>query len=440
MCSKLLITYALSNINHWNVNIAHIWESAAMTTRWSNLSKMWKIVKVINKTDPEQQVLLSGGGHFLNVAFGPVGSSYRLIVTNKGFLDLVDIGKGKSGWGIDINGSRFRYNEGEEGQVSLLFNNDGIFEASGNGNKLKGYLKKLPAISPIDTYLLDQMMSIKMVPYQNIPDAPGKSDSEIEKSGKDYFPFTEYSKLLSYSVYDWTTQSFMRLLILRFFAYTGIEDNPLNLPTIANLIWTFDSPPFIPQDKDYMHSFLMEPSNSESDVLSQLTQNHKQLRAYCEAQNNLLRAAFYSLPRTSVKDAPVLYSGQPDVFNISLDQFSAQFCESSFNNGPVGTPMIMPFNEALETIFKVGRTLTLKAVMSFTKYRDYAMKYSRGILLIVNPPHGAIKWENANYITPLSDDPKKDEYTFLPGCKFVVTKVELDDNKYWLFTMTASEQ
>lgn len=213
---------------------------------------MWKIVEIANLTSPEQQVLLSGEGELLNVVRGPEGSSYRIIVTNKGFLDLVDTGRATNAWEININGCLFWY-EGE-GEVSLTFNNDGTFRATGGlGIDLTGQLKPMPTISPTDTYLLQQMIDLKLVPYQNIPDVPGKTSAEIRDLGLLFFPFSGSSYHLAYSVYDWTSASFMRNVIFKAFAYSGIVDHPLDQPTIADVIWTSNWPPYVPSNAGYMH-------------------------------------------------------------------------------------------------------------------------------------------------------------------------------------------
>ena len=401
---------------------------------------MWQIAEIINNTSPQEQILLSGGGVIVGVRRGPEGSSYRIIVVNKGFLDLVDVGWGTSSWEIDINGSRFKYQG--EGQVTLTFNNDGTFAATGQGNNITGNLLPLLPISEVDIALLKAMMEIKLVPYQNIPDAPGKTDEEITEAGNLYFPFagSTDSRILSYSVYDWTTPSFFRMVLFKVFRYTGIEGKPLNQPTIANLIWTSNWPPFTPKHQDFMHSFLMTTADSEDDVAFQLKKVHAQLYAYSEAQNNLLRVAFYSMPRTSTFKIRQLFSGQPDISNLGLDHFAAEFLEFPNNKGPVGASFELPFQKALTTIFKVGNIITTKSVMSFTEHQDYAMQYSNGILLVVNPPPNAILWTNASYITPLSDDPEKNEYTFVPGSKFYIQQVKkelISDKDVWVFMLTA---
>ena len=401
---------------------------------------MWTIVEVINNTSPQQQILLSGGGVIVGVRRGPEGSSYRIIVVNKGFLDLVDTGRGRDGWEININGSLYWY-EGE-GSVTLTFNNDGTFVATGNGNNITGNLHHLLTISKSDATLLQEMMEKKLVPYQNIPDAPGKTDEEITEAGKLYFPFagSTDSRILSYSVYDWTSPSFLRMVLFKVFRYTGIEGKPLDQPTIANLIWTSNWPPFTPKHQDFMHSFLMTTADSEEDVVCQLKKVHAQLYAYSEAQNNLLRIAFYSMPRTSTFKIRQLFSGQPDISNLGLDHFAAEFLEFPNNKGPVGASFELPFQKALTTVFKVGNTITTKSVMSFTEHQDYAMQYSNGILLVVSPPPNTILWTNASYITPLSDDPKKNEYTFVPGSKFLIQQVKkelISDKDVWVFKLMA---
>ena len=282
-------------------------------------------------------------------------------------------------------------------------------------------------------------MDCKLVPYQNIPDAPGKSPEEIRRLGRCFFPFSDHSAELSYGVYDWTSPSFMRVELFKVFVYSGVAGEPLDLASIANEIWTSNWPPFTPHDKDYMHSFLMVPADSEADVKLQLDRLHKKLRVYCDVQNRMLEASFYSMPRTSIYKVPQIFSGQN---TLGLDHFAAEFREFPGNAGPVSEPLRMPFQEALKTFFRVGNTITTKCVFSFTEYRDYAMKYANGVLLVVNPLPGAVIWETASYVTDLSDDPKKNEYCFPPGSKFLIQSVHQDticNKDVWVFTMVVKK-
>jgi hypothetical protein len=83
----------------------------------------------------------------------------------------------------------------------------------------------------------------------------------------------------------------------------------------------------------------------------------------------------------------------------------------------------MPLQDALATFIEVGSTLTAKVVWSFGDSMSEAMQYQNGIILVANPPEGAVSWDAASYITPLSDDSTKTEYTFLPGTSFLVQDI-----------------
>ena len=400
---------------------------------------MWEIVEVINYTSPLQEIYISGGGAIVGIQRGPIGSSYRIIVVNKGFLDLVDTGWGTSKYEIDINGSRFGYLG--KGRVTLTFYDDATFLATGHRNNITGNLHPLPPISQSDIALFQEMMEKKLVPYQNIPDAPGKTDEEITEAGQLYFPFTHYSRILSYSVYDWTSPSFFRMVLFKVFRYTGMTpDRSLDQPTITNIIWTSSCSPFTPQNKDFMHSLMMTPTECKEDLTQQVQQNHQLLYSFNEAQNNLLEVAFYSLPCTSTYHVPQLFNGQPNY--LRLDHFAPEFLEFPGNAGPTTDPLEMPFDEALKAIFQVGNVITTKSVLSFTSSKDTAVKHSNGILLVVNPPLEAILWSNVSYITPLSDDPDKDEYAFAPGSQFFVQKVKqkiISDKQIHVFKMQLVE-
>ena len=100
---------------------------------------MWTIVELINNTSPKQDIYLCGGGDIVGVRRGPKGSSYHILVVNKGALILLDVGWGTSSWEIDMNGQRFKYQG--EGQVTLTFNSDNTFTATGEGNNIIGKLQ-----------------------------------------------------------------------------------------------------------------------------------------------------------------------------------------------------------------------------------------------------------------------------------------------------------
>ena len=100
---------------------------------------MWTIIECNNNTSPHHHLYIVGGGDIVGVERGPKGASYRLVVINKGALDLLDVGWGTSTWEIDMNGQRFKYHGG--GEVTLTFNSNGTFTATGQGNNITGNLK-----------------------------------------------------------------------------------------------------------------------------------------------------------------------------------------------------------------------------------------------------------------------------------------------------------
>ncbi len=385
---------------------------------------MWRISQVINLTQPTQLVNMTDGLP-INSRRGGAGNCFRLVVSEKGFLDIVDTGGHSGGphyWQLKLNGLTYWYDG--DGSITLTINNDGSFNARGDDNNISGQLLPLPQISDTDIALFQEMINKKIVPYQNIPDAPGKTEEEITNLGLQLFPYSENSFELAMSIYDWTTADFARMVFFKIFVYSSITENPLDLASIANAIWTSSWPPYVPQNEDYMNSFMMTPAQSLEEVTNQLNEVAPQLYQYNQAENNILTAAFLSMPRTSTLAKPQLYSGQVDISNLGTEHFATEFLEFSGNAGPVGNPLQMPLEQAFSTFIQVGKIITTKMVWSFTDSIEDAMHYQNGILLIVNPPEGAVSWNFANYITPLSDDPNKTEYTFPPNTKFLIQNIE----------------
>ena len=215
---------------------------------------------------------------------------------------------------------------------------EGEFTAKLGKRHVIGRLKPLPTISADDIAFIDKKIKDKFVPYQNIPDAPGKTCAEIKKLGKQFFPFTPHSFQLAMCVYDWTTASFARMVFLKVFEYTGLKadpDYPLNESEVAKMIWESNWKSYTPKNKDYMNSFLMKPAASLDDVKKQLEVVSKELQNFSVVENRLLSAAISALPRTSVSSKGRLYSGQVDIYQFGLDRFGTEFLECPLNKGPV---------------------------------------------------------------------------------------------------------
>ncbi|KAH8831403.1 hypothetical protein DL96DRAFT_1460350 [Flagelloscypha sp. PMI_526] len=288
-----------------------------------------------------------------------------------------------------------------------------------------GNFTPFPSIDPKDVEFLRTMHAQKFIPYPPQPGSDlGLTEEEIRRRGRILFPFSQHSFYLALCVYDWTTASFTRMVFFKIFEYTGIPKNPfpLDMPQIARQIWNSDWPPYTPRDRDYMNSFMMKPANSLESVQQQLDAVVPQLHMFSNVQNRVFKAAMQSLPRTSVLRKPRLFSGQVDIRQLGLDHFGIGFLECPLNTGPVNHSLTIELAAAMNSYISRGHTITTKMVCSFTDNKQDAMHYSNGILIVANRPHSMF-WDTAAYVTPLSDDPKKTEYTFMPGSPFLVENI-----------------
>lgn len=268
------------------------------------------------------------------------------------------------------------------------------------------------------------MITEKYIPYQDIPDAPGKTVEQIKQLGQQFFPFSPYSFQLAMCVYDWTTASFTRMVFMKIFQYTGVPPPPfpIDQPSIAMNIWGSNWGTYTPQNPYYMNSFMMIPASSEDNVVAQLSTVAPALQNLSEVENRVLSAAIQSLPRISFTSYPQLFSGQVDIYQLGISHFGIEFLQCPLNSGPVNEPLMEAFTTALSTFLAPGNTITTKMVWSFTDNAEDAIHYSNGILIVANAGDSAV-WDTTAYITPLSDDPSKTEYTFMPGSQFEVQSI-----------------
>lgn len=390
---------------------------------------MWQFQSINN---PQGLALWFSDGLPLETMRGGKGVSCRLIVAGQGFLDVTDFQNGFPTGPVmdfvDCNGATLDYTPAPSVALALTLPGDGSFSVAraGAGSALSGRLKPLPAVAAEDAAYLDRMIAEKYVPYQNIPDAPGKTTAQIEALGQQLFPFSPYSFQLAMAVYDWTTASFTRLVLMKIFEYSAMGEPPypLDQPSIAAAIWASNWGTYTPQNVDYMNSFMMTPASSLEDVQAQLAQVASELQRFSATENQLLSAAFEAMPRTSIVSQPLLFSGQVDISQLGTEHFGIEFLQCPLNAGPTSVSLEIPLQAALDTYLQPGLLITTKMVWSFGDSLDEAMTYQNGIVLVAEPPAGAWVWDTASYITPLSDDPTKVEYTFAPGTTFRILAVE----------------
>ncbi|KAI1455672.1 hypothetical protein F4805DRAFT_262606 [Annulohypoxylon moriforme] len=389
-------------------------------------------------------------GEPLHAVRTEAGMSYRLIVDQLGFLDLTETPHLMRTHGIIANDELLTVPSKHEVSIrrhadDLLINLylqidiSGVFELtyidpainagsdvrSPNSVSVSGKLKPLPNVSAADAAFIDAMIDGQYVPYSKIPDAPGKTTEEIKALGEKLFPFTPYSFQLAMCVYDWTTASFTRMVFLKIFEYTGMPPPPFPIDqnSIAAQVWASDWGTYNPQDEAYMHSFMMKPSDSQDEVTAQLNSVANDLHKFSNVENRLLSAAVQALPRTSIFQHVQLFSGQMDISQLGSSHFGIEFLQCPLNDGPVDKELVTAFEDVLATYVSSGKTITTKMVWSFTDSVGDAMHYSNGILLVANMSGSSWVWEQAAYVTPLSDDPKKTEYVFPPGTQFKVQSI-----------------
>ncbi|KAL0065529.1 hypothetical protein AAF712_007440 [Marasmius tenuissimus] len=407
---------------------------------------LWVINKVVNHGGGA--LSFSDGKPVEGVTRGGSGVSCRLIDHKQGFLDITTFelvfqslpgAKELSNLVFDFNDKRSMWPDRESTifNVSLTISGNGTFEASlcpatdnssspPNPVTLSGVFKKFPKVSNDDAAYIDDMIARKYVPYQNIPDAPGKTDQEIRELGLRLFPWSPHSYQLAMAVYDWTTASFARMVFLKVFEYTSIDQTPppLDLRSLAQMIWQSNWKTYVPGNPDYMNSFMMKPAKTQLEVENQLTKVQSELHKFGDVENRLFAAAVQSLPRTCILAKPYLFSGQVDIQQMGTSRFGIEMLEFPGNKGPVGNTLEVAFVAAERSFLKPDSIITTKMVWAFTDTEADALRYANGILLVVEPPADSLVWDTVAYVTELSDDPKKTEYIFPPGSSFRVRSID----------------
>ena len=409
-----------------------------MFSRRNGELDMWTIQQVTVDGGVSSDAYMSDGKPVLGTRRGPEGTSFRLYVTGRGMLDITDTGHQPGGphyWQLVINGQVYGYDG--DGGLLIWIGADGTFTVTGDGNDIAGRLLPLPEISGGDLALLQQMKAESLVPYRQLQ--PGERPySAVEETAEQYFAFSQAWSDLGLTVYDWTTADFFRMDMYHLYRYTAVHGMPLDDNDIINGIWTSNWPPYTPQDPAFMVSLMMLPATSEQQVAVQYQKVKQQMLTYLDALMRLTRSSMYSMPRTSTLAKPMLYSGQVAISNLGQDAMAVYFEQYPGNAGPVGAPMGMPIDEALQSFMSPGSLLTLKTFVSFTDSEDDAQHYSNGIIIEMSPPKGAAVWPQCTYITPLSDGATKTEYTYAPGSRWEITgsrKETIGDKTYTVLSM-----
>ncbi|MCZ6771640.1 MAG: hypothetical protein O7G83_06590 [Proteobacteria bacterium] len=364
-------------------------------------------------------------GLALNAPRDDVGASVRLLLDGVGHLDITNHGPNGNGQSVlDVNGEQAAFSGSAPLGIALiptLLRGAPTYTCAITGFGAGMILVASPvAFDNADIISVQNMEAAGIIPYRNVPNG-GKSKAQIQALADQYFPFDANNYEIALSVYDWTTADFFRMDLFNLYRYTALPSFPLDNAQIAMGIWTADWGSYKPSNSDFMNSFMMTPASSMQDVEAQLSSVADRLGPLLQSLRGLTVASMKALPRISTIRYPALYSGQVSIQNLGKDAVAVYFEEYPGNAGPVGVPMGKPIAEALNGFMATGSTLTFKSFTSFTNDQAGAMHYSNGIMLSLTPLAGATWGEQITYITPLSDEADKVEYTLLPGSQVTVT-------------------
>ena len=381
---------------------------------------------------------------------GSRGTSYRLYAGDIGFFDITDLGEVNSHSAgraaLDINGELLEYSQsGENVLLNLTVKAPDLIELGVPGeNRVSVALSDFPELSASDVSLIQEMEKLGILPFRNDPNTqktPAEIKARLQKLGRQYFPFSKHSYELALSIYDWTTADFFRMDLFLLYSYTGLAGTPLNISQIADGVVTSNWGTYKMTNANFMNSFMMRPVKEAQEVTPQLEAVKGKLRNFLRALARVTIAAKHSLPRISIAQTPLLYSGQVAIRNLGNETMAAYFLECPANQGPVGESIEMDIDQALQSFLAPGNVVTWKSFISFTADEKEAEQYSNGLLLVLGPPAGARVWgAGITSITPLSDQPEtKNEYTFSPGSRIKINgheKKEVNGKELTVIHMT----
>ncbi|MFM2479949.1 hypothetical protein [Celerinatantimonas sp. YJH-8] len=395
---------------------------------------MWIIDKCIFYGISDQPLAFSDGLPIYTPR-GENGSSCRLFIGRLGFLDLTDLGtlqSGEDSSGILINGKVLYYSGAvKASKLTVTISAKHTAHIQNERSSVMVALMSYPQINPADIQTIHQMEQGGYIPFRNDPNTyknPAEIRKRLQQLGEQYFPFTDDSYELALSIYDWTTADFFRMDLFHLYCYTAMAETPRNLSEMADGLASSDWGTYKITNADFMNSFMLPTMEHPDEVMDGLQKVESVLGADLNALARVTMAAKYLLPRISLTVAPMLYSGQVAIQNLGNDAMAAYFMECPCNRGPVGMPISMAIDLALNGFMAPGKVVTLKSFISFTADPSEAEQYSNGLLLVLQPKPDTYIWgEGITNITPFSDAPTtKNEYTFSPGAQL---KIERHENK-----------
>lgn len=346
----------------------------------------------------------------------------RIVVAPIGYLDLVTTDHHEGGLiytQMEISGESMIF--GSEDSFTLSISAAGEFTLSSeHGNSMAGRVSLLPVLAgeTIDAFR-SMMEPLKIIPYEDPPGVHVKTKEEIAALGEKYFPGNPYSFDLAMAIYDWTSSNFIRQDLFHQLQYTGVAGHPLDLDTMAGVIFGCNYPGYTHTDANFMHQFLMQPATSETDVYDQLQGVYEQIKPLAIAEMKVFTSGVLSLAPPTVADYPLLYRGAMSMSGgYDTGDFAPSIFEYPGNAGPTTEPLYQAFSEALEGCLKPGSIITTKGPWSFSNDKAGAEVWQNGILITLSPPEGATEWSGCANITEFSINPGTFEIDMPPPTRY----------------------
>lgn len=403
---------------------------------------MWSFTSLTFTGGDKDKVYCCDGTPILNTVRGPEGAFYRIVVGDSGYLDIRDTGHQEGGphyWTLLINNTyRFWYDG--QAALSLEVSTEGAFRISSTeGYEVSGALWPLPEIAGTTISAFKEMISMQIVPYQNPPSGTPKNTEEIKTLADNYYPGDPFGYDKAMCLYDWTSASFIRQDLFNQLQYTNVTGAPLDLNTMARVIWGCNYPGYTAKDPHFMNAFTMQPATSEADVYSQLQGVYEKIKPLAIAEMNLQVRSLLSLPNPSVVEYPVLYRGaMPMSGGYDTSDFAPSMFECPLNSS-TDSPLVESLKDAIEGTLAVGQVITTKGPWSFSNDLDGAKVWQNGILITCLPPEEASLWPACADITAFSLNPGTFEINVPPRTRYRIEKIEwmtIQDKPVCHFTMT----
>jgi len=402
---------------------------------------MWTIVSFISPSVTAAKIYACDGLPVLNTPREDGPETCRIMIGGLGFIDIKSTVTGTSESDlkvIQIQNVELHYTGAANLELSLLPNRRLLVKLGNEAAEV--LLSAIPQMEGSNVDRFREMIKQKLVPYQNPPSGTPKSDADLQILAEKYFPGDSYGFDKAMCLYDWTSASFIRQDVFHQLQYTGVEGLPLDLETMARVIWGCNFPGYTPADPDFMNQFGMTPASSQEEIYNQLLEVQDRIKPLAIAEMNVQIQSLLSLPNPKVADYPQLYRGaMPMSGGYDTSDFSPSMFEYSGNKGPVSEPLIQLFDEALKGILKPGSVITTKGPWSFSNDLEGAKVWQNGILITCLPPKGAEVWPGCADITAFSLNPGTFEINVAPVTRYRIESYEwitIKDKPVCHFTMT----